>query len=58
MANVDTDPFGEHELRQKRKNQPMNVFLFLQLPQEYKLGNQHVNRKCSLEEEKAKELNS
>ena len=30
------------------KSQLMNVFLFLQLPQEDRLRNQHVNRKCLL----------
>ena len=55
MAGVDTDPFGEHESRPEEPTD--EIFLFLQLPQEYKLGNQHMNKKHHLEES-LKELNS
>ena len=61
MADVDIDPFGEHESR--LKSQLMNIFL---LPQweEDQLGNQHLNKKHHseavrprfAEEDKVKEI--
>ena len=61
MADVDIDPFGEHNRTESRTEEPTdNVFLFLwflQLPQEEdQLGNQNENKK-SHSEEKVKELN-
>ena len=39
MADIDIDPFGENE---SRPEEPTDEhILFLQLPQEYKLENQH-----------------
>ena len=56
MADVDTDPFGEHE---SRPEEPTDECIPLSpVTPGVQLGNQYVNRKCLLEEEKAKELNS
>ena len=55
MADVDIDPFGEHESRTEESTD--EIFLQILLPQEDRLGNQHVNRKLHLEEENLKELN-
>ena len=56
MADVDIEPFGKHE---SRPEEPTDEHIPLDpVPQEYKIGNQHVKRKRLLEEEKAKELNS
>ena len=54
MADIDIDPFGEHE---SRPEEPlMNIFLLPQLEGD-QLENQHVNRKHHLEEESLKEPN-
>ena len=55
MADVDIDPFGEHE---SRPEEPTNEHIpLIRLPQEDQLGNQHMNRKHH-SEESLKELNS
>ena len=54
MADVDIDPFGN--TTRGLKNQLMNIFLFLQLPQEdHQLGNKNLSKICHLEEESLKE---
>ena len=51
MADIDTDPFGEHESRPEKptdKNIPLDPcsgHQGLWLPQDYQLGNQHLNKK-------------
>ena len=48
MADVDIDPFGEHELRTE---EPIDEHIPLTLvtQEEDQLGNQHVNKKLHLE---------
>ena len=61
MADIDIDPFGEHE--SGLKSQPMKIFLSFQGEEKYKRGTldqaraQSVNRKHHLEEETLKEPN-
>ena len=47
MADVDIDPFGEHESR--TEEQTDENILLLRLPQEDQLGNQNANKKHHLE---------
>ena len=47
MADVDIDPFGEHE---SRPEEPTDETFLLPQLEEDQLGNQHVNRKHHLEE--------
>ena len=57
MADVDIDPFGN--TNQDLKNQLMNIFLQIQLPQEdHQLGSQTEESKKLHSEENLKELNS
>ena len=54
MADIDIDPFGEHE---SRPEEPMNIFLLPQL-EEDQLGNWNASKKHRSEEESLKEPNS
>ena len=54
MADVDIDPFGEHE---SRPEEPTEEHIPLTQVEEDQLGNQHVNRKHHLEENLLKLLN-
>ena len=56
MADIDIDPFGEHD----RTEEPMDEHIPLDLVNPVgwdQLGNQNMSKKCH-SEEKAKELNS
>ena len=54
MADIDIDPFGEHELRPE---EPTDEHIPLPQLGEDQRRNQHMNRKHHLEEESLKEPN-
>ena len=53
MADIDINPFGEHE---SRPDEPMGENIPPVIQGEYQLGNQNVNKKHHSEEEKVKEI--
>ena len=46
MADIDIDPFGEHE---SRTEEPTDENIPLTLVTQDQLGNQNANKKCHLE---------
>ena len=56
MADVDIDPFGEHESRTDDNTETGENIPFTPVGED-QLGNQHMNRKHHLEEESLKEPN-
>ena len=56
MADIDIDPFGEHDKTEDPTDENIPLDPVTQW-EEDQLGNQHMNRKHRLEEESLKEPN-
>ena len=57
MADIDIDPFGEHESRRPKEPTDEHIPLDSVTQEDHQLGNQHMNKKHQ-SEESLKELNS